>query len=178
VCNHKWTALADAGRGFAVLNDSKYGVNVVGHTINLTLMRAPLGPDGRADNGTHRFTYTATAWTGGWADSPLVREGYDLNIPVRTRRGDGGMRSVLATDAPGVVVEAVKRAADGSGDVIIRLYEAHGTAESCTLMIDLPATEASETDMLERNGRPLRMTDGAVALAFRPFEIKTLRLTS
>ncbi|MFW6154946.1 MAG: glycoside hydrolase family 38 C-terminal domain-containing protein [Planctomycetota bacterium] len=176
VCNHKWTALADAGRGFAVLNDSKYGVNVEGHTINLTLMRAPLGPDGRADAGTHRFTYAATAWTGGWVDSSVVREGYDLNLPVRTRRGDGGTRSVLATDAPGVVVEAVKRADDGSGDVIVRLYEAHGTADSCTLTIDLPATEASETDMLERNGKPLTMTDGAVALTFRPFEIKTLRL--
>ncbi|NLF30584.1 MAG: alpha-mannosidase [Planctomycetes bacterium] len=178
VCNHKGTALAEPGRGLAVLNDSKYGVNVAGTTINLTLMRAPLGPDGRGDAGRYTFTYALLAWTGGLADSSLVREAYDLNIPVRTRRGDGGTRSVLAADAPGVVVEAVKLAADGSGDVIVRLYEAHGTAASCMLSTDLPVVRAARTDMLERNGRPLAVKDGAVALAFRPFEIKTVRLTS
>ena len=31
VCNHKWTALAEENRGCAVLNDCKYGVNVLGN---------------------------------------------------------------------------------------------------------------------------------------------------
>ena len=38
VCNHKWSALAEEGRGVAVLNDSKYGLSVKGNSINLTLV--------------------------------------------------------------------------------------------------------------------------------------------
>jgi alpha-mannosidase len=45
VCNHKWTALVEAGRGFAILNDSKYGVDVLDNSINLTLLKSPLAPD-------------------------------------------------------------------------------------------------------------------------------------
>ncbi len=41
VCNQKWTALMEENRGCAVLNDCKYGVNVVGQSINLTLLKAP-----------------------------------------------------------------------------------------------------------------------------------------
>ncbi|MFW6066402.1 MAG: alpha-mannosidase, partial [Planctomycetota bacterium] len=57
VCNHKWTALADQGRGCAILNDCKYGVNVAGSSINLTLLKSALAPDMHADKGTQRFTY-------------------------------------------------------------------------------------------------------------------------
>ena len=42
VCNHKWTALMEENRGCAVINDCKYGVNVVGDTINLTLLKSPV----------------------------------------------------------------------------------------------------------------------------------------
>lgn len=35
----------EGNRGCAVLNDSKYGVNVLDNSINLTLLRAPLTPD-------------------------------------------------------------------------------------------------------------------------------------
>lgn len=57
VCNHKWTALVEAGRGFAILNDSKYGVDVLDNSINLTLLKSPLAPDMNADRGRQEFTY-------------------------------------------------------------------------------------------------------------------------
>ena len=62
VCNHKWTALAEEGRGAAVLNDSKYGVDVEENSINLTLSRAPLAPDMTADLGVQAFTYAFQCW--------------------------------------------------------------------------------------------------------------------
>ncbi|MBM4039308.1 MAG: alpha-mannosidase, partial [Planctomycetes bacterium] len=45
VAQQKWTALAEEDRGAAVLNDCKYGVNVLGGSIALTLLRSPLAPD-------------------------------------------------------------------------------------------------------------------------------------
>ena len=63
VVNHKWTALAEQSRGCAVLNDCKYGVNVLGNTIKLTLLKSALAPDMHADQGVHSFTYASVSYT-------------------------------------------------------------------------------------------------------------------
>ncbi|MCL6614637.1 MAG: alpha-mannosidase, partial [Firmicutes bacterium] len=84
VVNHKWTALVEEGRGFAVLNDCKYGVNVLGNTINLTLLRSPLAPDMTADKGRQEFTYAFYAWNGPFVESRVIQEAYALNCPVTT----------------------------------------------------------------------------------------------
>jgi alpha-mannosidase len=177
VAHHKWVALCEEGRGVAVINDSKYGVNVLGKSINLSLLRAPKAPDMHADQGRQEFTYSVFAWNGSLRDSGLVNEAYDLNIPATTAAGDGGEESVFTTDAPGVVVEAVKPAEDGSGDIVVRLYEATRTATRCTLTTTLPVKSAALCTMLEdKTLRKLPLKKGAMALEFHPFEIQTVRL--
>ena len=95
-----------------------------------------------------------------------------------THAGAAGNASLLRVDAPNVIVETVKPAEDGSGDVIIRLYEAKKTATAARLSVSIPGM-VLETDMLEENGVPLQTekaeSDTIVPLQFRPFEIKTLR---
>jgi len=176
VAQQRWTALAEEGRGFAVLNDCKYGVNVLGKDINLTLLRSPLAPDEQADQGRQEFTYAFTAWSGPLASSGLVRQGYELNVPALILPGDGGEKSLFALDADTIVIDTVKPAEDGSGDIIVRLYESMRTATPCTLTTALPVRSAEFTDMLENARGPATLTGGAVAMTFRPFEIKTLRL--
>ena len=176
VAQQKWTALAEENRGFAVLNDSKYGVNVLGNTINLTLLRSPMGPDMNADKGTQTFTYAFYPWNGSLAESGVVREGYDLNVPVLTVAGAAKTVSLLSVDAPNIVVEAVKPAEDGSGDVVVRLYESKRMATRATLTTSLKVRSASEATMLEKPQSPLAVKGGKMALEFRPFEIKTVRM--
>jgi alpha-mannosidase len=176
VCNHKWTALMEEGRGAAVLNDCKYGVNVLGNSINLTLLRAPLAPDETADRGRQEFTYAFYCWNGSFVESPLVQEAYDLNVPVLTAAGAAGECSVFALDAPNVVIETVKPAEDNPQDIIVRLVEAKRTATRCTLTTTLPVKSAAQADMLENDAAALPYDDGRVALDLRPFEVKTVRL--
>jgi len=176
VSQHKWTALAEEGRGCALLNNCKYGVNVLGNSINLTLLRAPLGPDMLADRGRQEFTYSFFAWNGSLADSGIVRAAYELNSPVTTVRGDAGEQSWFRIDAPNVIIDTVKPAEDGSGDVIVRLYESMRTATHCSLKVGLPFAKAAQTNMLEQQPVKLAIKNGAVALEFRPFEVKTVRL--
>jgi alpha-mannosidase len=131
VCNHKWTALTEEGRGVAVLNDSKDGVSVEGNSINLTLLKSALAPDMTADQGLQTFTYAVYAWQGPLADSGVVQEAYDLNVPATVVPGalPGGMLASLFTvSAPGVIVEAVKPAEDGSGGGAALREHAHGHA--------------------------------------------------
>jgi alpha-mannosidase len=184
VSAHKWTAVTEGNRGFAVLNDCKYGVNVVsspaGNSINLTLLKSALAPDMNADKGRQEFTYSLYAWNGTFFESGLVQEGYDLNVETVTAKGEAGQGSLLTVDAPNVIVETVKPAEDGSGDVVLRLYESMRTATRCTLSLSdlLPTGKAVQTDMLEVYQADLDLQDGTLALDFRPFEIKTIRLSN
>ncbi|MDF2509176.1 MAG: alpha-mannosidase, partial [Microbacterium sp.] len=86
---------------------------------------------------------------------------------------------LVSIDHPGVVVEAVKLAEDGSGDVIVRLYEALGRRAEATVTVGFPSGDASEVDLLEREGEQAALSgqdaDG-IRLALRPFQLVTLRL--
>jgi alpha-mannosidase len=176
VSNHKWTALAEEKRGCAVLNDSKYGINVLANSINLTLLKSALAPDMTADKGRQEFSYAFYAWNGAFGDSGLVQQGYDLNCPPMFAEGAAGETSLLSLDVENVIIEAVKPAEDGSGDIVVRLYESMRTATRCQLTVNLPVKGIHETDMLENVQAEMPFESGQIALDFQPFEIKTLRL--
>ena len=82
VCNQKYTVIEDGGHGVAVLNDGTFGVNVKESCIGLSLLRAPVLPDMTADQGIHRITYACYVYEGAFAQSNVVRQGYELNLNV------------------------------------------------------------------------------------------------
>jgi alpha-mannosidase len=177
VCNHKWTALVEEQRGVAILNDSKYGINVANNSINLTLLKSALAPDPIADQGVHKFTYAIYYWNGSFGESGVVREGYEINCPVLVVPGSASKTSIFKIDADNVIIETVKLAEDGSDDIILRLYECKRNLTYCTLTTPLQIMRAVQTDMLERFQTEVPLDDGKVQLSFRPFEIKTVRLS-
>ncbi len=177
VCNHKWSALVEENRGVAILNDSKYGINVLGNSMNLTLLKSALAPDPLADRGIQTFTYALYYWTGSFGECGVVREGYELNSPLIQLSGAAGEASIFSLDAENIILETVKLAEDDSNDIIIRLYEAKRTLTHCTFSTSLPLGKASQTDMLEHYQHELDVDKGKFELEFRPFEIKTIRLS-
>ncbi|MBR2823401.1 MAG: alpha-mannosidase [Clostridia bacterium] len=174
VCNQRYSALCDESHGAAVLNDCKYGISMNGNALQLTLLRAAASPEMRADNGPHTFTYAFTAWEGGFLSSPVVREAYDLNVPLQTASGYCRAFSAFRVDAPNVFIDTVKPAEDGNGDIILRLYEAKRADTVCRLTVGIPCTDGRLCDLLE-NGREAWDPENPV-LHFHPFEIKTVRI--
>ena len=177
VCNHHYTALCDENRGAAVLNESKYGVSMSGDVIRLTLLRAPKSPDFHADMGRHSFAYSYYVWDGPLMYSDVVREGYELNVPVTEASGTSAPRSMMSVDAENIIIDTVKAAEDGSGDVIVRLYECKHAVADARLTVNLPVLRASLCDLLEEEQQELPVRGGRLALSFHAFEVKTVRLT-
>ncbi|MDW8319613.1 MAG: glycoside hydrolase family 38 C-terminal domain-containing protein, partial [Anaerolineae bacterium] len=180
ICNHKWSALAEEGRGAAVLNDGKYGLSALGKRINLTLLKSAMAPDMTADKGIQTFTYALYTWNGPLIASDVLREAYDLNAPVQVVNAapvalPAASGSFFRLDRDTVVVETVKPAEDGSGDIVLRLYEAMRTATRCTLEAFRDIREAWQTNLLEEEPTPLTADGPRLTLDFRPFEIKTVR---
>ena len=176
VCNQRYSALADEAHGFAVLNDCKYGISMLDNELQLTLLRAPASPEMRADNGTNEFTYSLLPWDGSFLDSPVVDEAYDLNVPPVAAAGACPAFSAFSLSASNVYIDTAKPAEDGSGDLILRLYEAKNADTACRLTLHLPCRKAWVTDLLENRKEELAITDGAVSLHFHNFEVKTLRV--
>ena len=177
VCNQRYSALCDQTHGAAVLNDCKYGISMNGNALQLSLLRAAASPEMRADNGQHTFTYAFTGWNGSFYDSPVVEQAYELNVPLQTMEGGCVPFSAFSVDAGSVYIDTVKPAEDGSGDLILRLYEAKRGDTACTLSVNLPVKDAWLCDMLENKREALPLTDGRAALHFHPFEVKTVRLS-
>ena len=76
------------------------------------------------------------------------------------------------------MIETVKLAEDGSDDVIVRLYEAHGTRATATIGTTFPHSGAIETDLLERETPAAAVagaTESGITVALRPFQLVTLR---
>jgi alpha-mannosidase len=176
VSNHKWTALVEEARGAAVLNDSKYGVNVLSNSINLTLLKSALAPDMQADRGKQSFTYAFFVWNGNFSDSDVVRKAFELNCPVHMVTGNSSSVSLFTIDNTNVIIDTVKAAEDQTGDIIVRLYESKHTTTRCKLSTCLPVHHAEQTDMLEQFQHNLVVVNNQLELDFRPFEVKTVRL--
>lgn len=176
VCNHRYSAFCDGSHGAAVLNDCKYGISMNDNALELTLLRAAATPEMRADNGMQTFTYAFTAWEGSFADCDVVRQGYELNVAPPVTGGAVKAFSGLTVDRANVILDTMKPAEDGSGDVILRLYEAKKAATDAEISLGFDASGASLCDMLENVTEELELADGKLKLSFRAFEIKTVRV--
>ena len=179
VCNHRYSALRDGSHGAAVMNDCKYGISVNGNSMELTLLRSGACPDLRTDNRVHNFTYAFTAWEGDFTSSDVVKQAYEVNIKPTVVSGGKLDVSYLQIDNDNIIIDTVKMAEDGSGDIIVRLYESKKAAVSTKLHVAFAENfKAYECDMLENVKGALSVAEDAVDLTFRAFEIKTVRLSA
>ncbi len=177
VCNHAFTAQYDATHGCAVLNDCKYGISMEGSVLSLSLLRGATSPDEAADQGQHAFCYAVYFWDGAFEESDVVSEAGALNVPIFTADGFAPRQSLLTCEDDRVVIDTVKLAEDGSGDVIVRLYESMDGQRTTRIGLPKGTTEIWRCSLDEEKQEKLANENGTVQLSFHPFEIITLRFT-
>ncbi|QHW33525.1 alpha-mannosidase [Paenibacillus rhizovicinus] len=140
----------DGRRGLAILNNAKYGYDVLENEARMTVVRSPIFADHYGvrdelvefmDQGMQEFAYSLVPHDGGWQDAGIVRKAYELNVPPTTvwetyhegplsQKLDG-----LAISSEQIVSTAFKQAEDGDG-WILRCYETSG--RSAETSIELP----------------------------------------
>jgi alpha-mannosidase len=185
---HRWVHVAEPGFGVAVANDSTYGHDITrtrvddtrdgrdsatGTTVRLSLLRAPKFPDPDADQGTHELRCELVVGAG---IDEAIRHGYALNLPERTVTGARGIDPLVTVDDDAVVVEAVKLAEDGSGDVVLRLYESRGGRARARLSLGFAHRDVDVTDLLERTVGAAQRDGGDVVVDLTAFQVLTLRV--
>lgn len=180
VCCHKWVDLSEGLFGVALLNDCKYGCNVQDNILKLTLLRSPMSPDPVSDKGPNRFTYSIMSHGSDWRADNLVETAYDLNWPIKgvvSRKVSEALenKTILECSDAALQCQAVKMSEDKDNSVIVRFVELYGSRGSATIKPSFTFTEAYVTDLLERNVEKLTHSNNELILAYRPYEIKTVK---
>ena len=172
VCNHRYTALTDGAHGAAVLNDGKYGVNVIENEIRLTLLRSAMMPDQNADRGDQQFTYAFYPFDGAFADADVVHRAAELNEPMIFCGADDGLGPIFLPNQKNIIVDTVKPADTAENALLVRAYEAMGKGTECGFTVNSGIQSIVETDMLEEDPHPVDPEH----ISFGAFEIKTFIL--
>jgi alpha-mannosidase len=173
VSAHRWADLSEPGYGVALLNDCKYGYDIRGNVMRLSLLRAPGYPDADADQGLNRFRYALLPHLGDLRfDGRVVEEAEAFNLGIAIVPGQADGR-ILSLDRDGVSVEAVKWA-DRRDGVIVRLCEVWGRRGTVRVKLHVPFTAVHRTDLLERDLGPVSHDHDTAGVFLRPFELVTI----
>jgi alpha-mannosidase len=177
----RWGDLSDSKHGFSLLNDSKYGYDVKGNVLRLSLLRSPEWPDPHADEGHHEFTYSLYPHPGSWRDAQTVRRGYELNYELtagQPHKHEGTLppeHSFVRVEPDNVVLTAIKKSEDDDS-VVLRFYEWAGKEAEVKLQLPAGAQSALETDLMEKSVADIAVHNTAVTIHTKPYEIKTLKI--
>jgi alpha-mannosidase len=106
-----------------------------------------------------------------------VEEGYRTNLAPRVLKGARGVEPLVTVSNQALVVEAVKLAEDGSGDVIVRVYESLGERSAGLVTANFAVSGVHAVDLLERPAAApgVRSAGDSAELGLRPFQLVTLR---
>jgi len=158
--------------GVSVMSDSKYSYDCPGTQLRLTVIRNTVYADEHAlrsdrelnytDEGLQRFTWAIYPHEGEAEQSDVIREAACLNNPAIVQAesyhpgGLSGRMSLIQINQPNILMTAYKLCEDGSGDLVVRCYEAQG--KDTRAQITLPQVNTT------------------IEADFGKFEVKTFRV--
>lgn len=180
-CAHKWADLSEGDYGVSILNDCKYGYDILDSRMRITLLRAPTCPDPLGDLGYHKFTYSYYPHKGTWQTGGTVQEAFALNFPLRAVEVSENIGSLpschsfINCDNDDIVIDAVKQAQDGKGTVI-RVYQSRRVRGERTLTVNIPFSKVYECNLMEVDESEISCDGNKITFTIKPFEVKTFRI--
>ncbi len=178
-----WADIADDTRGFALMNDSKYGYKTVGNQMELTLIRSGWLPDPKSDIGEHNFSYAILPHSGNYIKGDVAAHAQLLNRPLlAVPAAREGAHSLVSLTSEKAVLSGIKRSEDGKA-VIVRIY--NPTADATDALVSFgfaPNGAATWCNLLEEptaegsNAPALTAVNGGVTFRVEPKKILSLRV--
>jgi alpha-mannosidase len=181
--------------GVSLLNDSKYGFDVVNNSIRMTLLRSATFPtelrshfglkvngDTKGmvtDQGTHQCIYGLYPHISGFDDAGTTMKSYELNylptllIEPPHKGSLPRNHSFISVQPKNIILTTIKKAEDSDG-IILRLYESSGKDTEAVLEVTDGLESAVETDLLEHKITKVSIEKGTLRIPLHKHEIKTI----
>jgi alpha-mannosidase len=178
----RWADLSKNGYGVSLLNESKYGYDIKGNVMRLSLLRAPTWPDPMADRGKHTIRYAIYPHSGSWQEAQTVLRGYEFNEPLLVKMGERGegelplQHSFVQIDPSSIILSSIKKAEDGSNCWVLQLYESSGNPSTVQVILPRVPTRLMQSNFLEDNLLPMSIEGKIVKFEMKKYEIKTIKI--
>ncbi|HWI64206.1 MAG TPA: glycoside hydrolase family 38 C-terminal domain-containing protein, partial [Symbiobacteriaceae bacterium] len=141
--------------GITIINDCKYGADVLGGEARISVLRSPIFGNGNRgatpvrpgerylDQGTQEMRWALLPHAGPWQSAPVVQAAQDFHEPLAFVReyahaGDLPKQDSFVTIDPpdALMLSAFKQAEDGDG-LVLRLYEHRGRQAAARIRIPM-----------------------------------------
>lgn len=170
---HQWADLSERNYGVSLMNDCKYGYDIKGNIMRLSLLKGGIYPDPEADQGHHRFTYSIFPHSGDCISGGTVREAWEINNSITVLNQDDHLLPALQLSVEGgVAIDAIKKAENGKG-FILRVHDYSG-GRSKFEILGMKDVNWNPTNLLELDESDC--SKGHVAFEISPYEVKTTRI--
>ena len=176
---HKWADLSQSDFGLSILSDSKYGYDILDDRMRITLLRAPLEPDYKADRGEHDFVYSLYPHALSWEDGGTVKAGFGLNVPADLCDAAATAAAVPASFATvehdSLVLDTLKKAEDGRG-YILRLYESAGKGGNAKVTFAKALSAVTAVSLMEEDEGAANFDGNTLTFETSPYCIHSYRI--
>jgi alpha-mannosidase len=182
VPTQRWADVSSPEYGVSLLTKTKYGFDIKGNVMRLSLLRSPKWPDPTADRGKHVIEYSLYPHAGTWKEAATIRRGYEYNNPLMATsvdRHSGSLpstHSFMSLSPPNLVLTTVKRAED-SNAWILQWYDAEGKESEATLQLPRMPKKAVLSNFLEEDGTTLSLVKNIVKVPTKKDGIVTVKVT-
>ena len=178
----RWADLGDSDHGFSLINDSKYGYDVKGNVLRLSLLRSPIWPDPNADRGHQHFSYALYPHAATWRQADTVLRAFEFNYKLHAMQADAHTGELPATHSfvtvkpENLVLTAMKKSEDGNG-LILRFYEWAGQKTTAEITVPPGVQTAVITNLMEHaEGTQLTTSGDHLTVPVGPYSINTVRV--
>jgi len=189
----RWADLSQDDYGVALLNNSKYGYDIHGNIIRLTLLRSPAPdrlkdssvPDPFADRGKHTIRYSLVPHSGDWKEALVYRKAYEFNfnpyiksikLQQKKKKNEPGEKSFLKIEPDNVVLTAFKRCEEEPGHFILRIYEIWGEKSKVKIELPMKPERVFKTNLIEEPEEEIALDEEKIEIDIGAYEILTLKI--
>jgi len=169
----------------SLLNNCKYGYDIKGQTLRLTLIKSGIIPDPEADQGHHSFTYSFYPHQGDWFEGGTTREAYELNYPLlatmsNNKDKEGSLlpvsRSLVNIKANSVILDTIKKAEDDNS-LILRFYEYGNQRDTVKVELLQRIKNVLECNLVEKGIKEVMFDKNKFEFKIRPYEIRSFKIS-
>jgi alpha-mannosidase len=175
----RWADVSADGYGVALLNTAKYGYDIKGNTMRLSLLRSPKWPDPTADRGKHTMTYALLPHAGTWREAGMAGKGYEFNTPLLplftdVHAGPLPARHSFVRLSPSNLILTTVKHAEESDAWVIQWYESEGRQSIAELELPMQPKRVRVTNFLEEPGAPVTVNGDKVQVPTPPNGVQTV----
>ena len=177
----RWADISTSDYGVSLLNNAKYGYDIKGNVMRLSLLRSPKWPDPTADRGKHSICYALYPHAGRWETAGTVRRGYEFNYPLiglitDTHKGTLPVQQSFVSLSPANLVLTTIKKAEDSDAWIFQWYDAVGENTHGTLALPRIPKSVALSNFLEEEGVPVKATKNVVDVETGHHSVVTLKV--